>query len=117
MPKLLGYRLSGIIPVSKIVALPSIVTFLKENLPSTSQISVLGERGGIYANTNITQYCTFEKTNGKSSINVNSTGLISCSSFARIGDSADITITYYYPTCGIVTDYITINVEGVGIKE
>ena len=111
MPKLLGLRLSGVIPVSGITAIPSKITFSKKNLPATSQISVLGVRGGIYANSNITQYCTFTKESGKNSINVSSTGLVTCSSYAAEGHSAVISVVYYYPSCGIITDYVNVIVE------
>ena len=111
MPRLLGFRLSGVITVCQIVSLPSKVTFHKSSLPNTSQIHVLGIRGGIYADANITQYCTFTKKIGKYSISVSSSGLITASSSAKVGDSATIDVVYYYPTCGIVADVVEVIVE------
>jgi len=111
MPRLLGYRLSGVITVCQIVSLPSTVTFHKSGLPGTSQIHVLGVRGGIYADANVTQYCTFTKSSGKYSISVSSSGLITVASTAKVGDIATISVVYYYPTCGIITDSVEVNVE------
>jgi hypothetical protein len=103
------------IPVSttsaytSIAAIPSTITWPKLTAEST-QISVLGIKGGVYANTNITTDCTFARS-GSSGSNITvgaSTGVISTSASSLIAPQA-ITIGVTYPS-GSLVDYVTINV-------
>jgi hypothetical protein len=105
------------IPVSttaaytNIAAIPSTITWPKLTAEST-QISVLGIKGGVYANTNITTDCTFARS-GSSGSNITvgaSTGVVSTSASSLIAAQA-ITIAVTYPS-GSLVDYVTINVTG-----
>jgi len=93
---------------SNIAATPSTIYWPKATAQST-QITVLGIRGGIYDNANITSECTFTRvgTTG-SGIIVGSTGLISTSASA-IPDPTTIQINVTYPS-GSLVDYVMINV-------
>ena len=93
---------------SNIAATPSTIYWPKATAQST-QITVLGIRGGIYDNANITSECTFTRvgTTG-SGIIVGSTGLISTSASA-IPNPTTIQINVTYPS-GSLVDYVMINV-------
>lgn len=98
------------VPVSSIAAIPSTVTFSAGGtLPATRQITVLGIRGGIYANTNITSSCTYAKSGSAGpAISVNaSSGLITAGSAATSGQTAVISVTY---ASASLVDYVTVNV-------
>jgi hypothetical protein len=96
------------IPVSAIAGIPSVLTFSRALRPQSQQINVLGIRGGVYANANITNLSTFVKTSGCTTITVNGSGVVTSSSNVNQGDTALITITYYTPATGSLTD--TVNV-------
>ena len=96
-------------PYTAIAATPSTIAWAKSTAQS-SQISVLGIKGGTYANTNITTSCTYARSGSSGSgITVGAaTGLISTSaSSTTIAET--ITIACTYPS-GSLVDYVMINV-------
>jgi hypothetical protein len=91
---------------SSIAAIPSTINFSEASVPDTSAISVLGIRGGLYQNANITSDCTFTKASGGSaSITVNAAGVVTAGSAAVNTDSAVIDVLY---ASGSITDYVTV---------
>jgi len=94
---------------SSIAAIPSTIAWSKLTAYST-QISVLGIRGGVYANTNITTDCTYARSGSSGSgITVGAaTGLVSTSA-SSTPIAEVITVNVTYPS-GSLTDYVTINV-------
>lgn len=98
-------------PVSSIAAIPSTVQFSMASLPSTQQLSVLGIRGGIYQNANVTSSCTFAKVSGSASLSINtSTGLITAASSGSAGHTAMFSATYYTATTGSLIDYVKADI-------
>jgi hypothetical protein len=96
------------IPVASIAAIPSTVSFSAASLPASQQVTVLGIRGGMYANTNITTSCSYVRTSGCATIIVNaSTGVISASATAASGHSAVIGVNY---SSASLVDYVIVNV-------
>jgi hypothetical protein len=99
------------IAVSSIATVPSSVVFSAAAVPASRQVSVLGIRGGIYANTNITTSCSFVVTG--SSIGPITVGLHSGSITAAAGTSAsaaaNILVTYYDATNGSLTDIVRVS--------
>jgi hypothetical protein len=94
---------------SSIAAIPATIAWTKSTAQS-SQINVLGIRGGVYANTNITTDCTFARSGSSGSgITVGaSTGLISTSaSSTTIAETVRINATY---PSGSLVDYVMINI-------
>jgi hypothetical protein len=94
---------------ASIAATPSPVTFSAAGGDQTSQLTVLGIRGGLYANTNITTLCSYAKDSGGSahlSIGA-STGLISMTSGSS-GDVATMTATYVNSTGGSIYDAVPV---------
>jgi len=92
-----------------IAATPSTVTFDVSDLPDTAQITVLGIRGGLMANTNVTTSCSFVRTSGCTTISVGATsGLITASSAVLADSTCVITATYWSAASGSLTD--TMNV-------
>lgn len=92
---------------SAIAAIPSTVTFAAGSTVQTSQLSVLGIRGGVYANVNITDQCTFA-VSGSAAGNItcgSATGLISSGSPISASALALVTITY---ASGSLVDYVTV---------
>jgi hypothetical protein len=95
---------------SQIAALPSTISWTKSTV-QTSQISVLGIRGGNFANENITTDCTYARSGSSGSgITVGaSTGLISTSaSSTTIVETVRINVTY---PSGSLVDYVNINIS------
>lgn len=92
---------------SAIAAIPSLVTFSAGSTAQTAQLSVLGIRGGMYANANITADCTFVASgSAMGNITVNpSSGLISSGSSITTAHGALITVTY---ASGSLVDYVTV---------
>jgi hypothetical protein len=90
---------------TSIASIPSLITF--SGSPATGQISVLGIKGGIYQNTNITTSCTYAASgSSKGTITVGaSTGLVSAGSQVVVGNGALITCTY---AAGSLVDYTTV---------
>jgi len=78
------------IPISSIAAVPSNLEF---TAAGAQNITVLGIRGGVYANTNITTSCSFIRTSGEATFTVGlhtgavNMGVYSGSSFAYISAS------------------------------
>ena len=95
------------ISYASIAAIPSTITFAIGSTLQTSQISVLGIRGGVYANANITDDCTFVATGSSvGNITVGSdTGLVSSGSAIGATDTALIAVTY---ASGSLIDYVTV---------
>lgn len=92
---------------SAIAAIPSTVTFAAGSTVQTSQLSVLGIRGGVYANVNITDQCTFV-VSGSAAGNItcgSATGLINSGSPISASALALVTITY---ASGSLVDYVTV---------
>jgi hypothetical protein len=77
------------------------------DLPATQQLSVIGIRGGLYANTPITTECTYAKVaGGDVDITVNaSSGLVTVAGTAIANDTATIEITK-----GSLKDYVVVTV-------
>lgn len=108
------YAKVSFIPVSasaaytSIAAIPSTIAFSEASVPDTASISVLGIRGGMYQNANITSDCTFTKASGGSaSITVSAGGVVTAGSAAVETDSAVIDVLY---ASGSITDYVTVTV-------
>lgn len=101
---------SNNVVVSSIASIPSTITFTATSLPATQQISVLGIRGGIYANANITSSSTFSKVSGSASITVSAGGLVTAGSSGSAGHTATIGVTYYTVSTGSLIDYVIANI-------
>ena len=94
---------------TSIAAIPSTITWPKLTAQST-QISVLGIKGGVYDNTNITTDCTFARS-GSSGSNITvgaSTGVVSTSASSLVAPQV-IAIDVTYPS-GSLVDHVNINV-------
>jgi hypothetical protein len=91
---------------SSIAAIPSTINFSEASVPDTSAISVLGIRGGLYQNANITSDCTFSVASGGSaSITVSAGGVVTAGSAAVDTDAAVIDVLY---ASGSITDRVTV---------
>ena len=101
---------TGTTTYSSIAALPSTVAWTNSSVQST-QLSVLGIRGGVYANQNITTQCTYARSGSfGAGITVGaSTGLISTSA-SGVTTTGVITIAATYPSASLV-DYVHIVVS------
>ena len=101
---------SGTTEYSSIAALPSTVAWTNSAIQST-QLSVLGIRGGVYANQNITTQCTYARSGSfGAGITVGAaTGLISTSA-SGVTTTGVITIAATYPSASLV-DYVHIVVS------
>jgi len=98
------------IPISSIAAVPSTITFSAGNVPATRNISVLGIRGGIYANANITTTSSFVATGVIGPITVGlHTGVVTAAVGTSASAAASIAVTYYDVTNGSLVDHVTIN--------
>jgi len=95
---------------SSIAAIPATINWTASSAEST-QISVLGIRGGVYANTNITTSCCFVRSGSSGSgitVGLN-TGLVSTSaSSTTIDEQIRIDVGY---ASGSLSDYVVINVS------
>jgi hypothetical protein len=109
------YGTFAYIPVSSatvytsIAATPSTIAWTKLTAQS-SQISVLGIKGGVYDNANITTSCTYARSGSSASGIVvgAATGLITASaSSIPIAETAVIACTY---ASGSLVDYVNINI-------
>jgi len=70
---------------------------------------MLGIRGGLFANANITLSCSYVRSSGCVTISAGSnTGLVTAGSSFLAGESAVFTATYYDTVSGSLTD--TFNV-------
>lgn len=95
------------VAVSSIAAIPSTITFSAGGtLPATQQITVLGIRGGQYANANITTSCSYVKSSGCATITVNATtGVVSASATVAAGHTALIAARY---ASASLVDYVNV---------
>lgn len=100
------------IAVSDIAATPTVLNFsVGAGLPQSKQITVLGLRGGLNGNINVTTSASFVKTSGSASLTVSAGGLVTASVAATAGLVGEIGITYYAgPTTGSLTDIVSLNV-------
>lgn len=101
---------SGSAGISSIAAIPSTVNFVEATLPASQQITVLGIRGGIYSNTNVTANSVFAKVSGSASLTISAGGLITGGSSGSAGHGALFSATYYDATSGSLIDYVQANV-------
>jgi hypothetical protein len=94
---------------SSIASIPSTIVFSAANVPASQQITVLGIRGGLYANANITTSCSFVKSGSSGAqLSVNaSSGVVSASAGSTNGQTCLIACNY---TAGSLIDYVTVNV-------
>jgi hypothetical protein len=100
---------TGTTTYSSIAATPSTITWAKSTAQS-SQITVYGIRGGMYANTPITTSCTFARSGSSGSgVTVGAaTGLISTSASATtIAETVRIDVTY---ASASLIDHVMINI-------
>jgi hypothetical protein len=97
------------VPISDIALTPSILTFLNSSgLPQTKAFNLLGIRGGLYSNLNLTNSGSYAHTSGCVTITTASyTGQTTVSAAGKVGDSALITVTYWDPSSGSLTDTAT----------
>jgi len=94
---------------SSIAAIPSSITFPAASGSATSQLSVLGIKGGLYSNTVITSDCSFTVTGSYPGIGVTAAGLVSVA-------GSQIAVGYYWLVnsiyaSGSLTDYTRVNVS------
>lgn len=103
---------STTIPVSAIAAVPSAVAFSTGTLPATRSITVLGVRGGVYSNVNVTTSCSFVMTGSLSgSLTVGlHTGVVAAGALTTASHVGRVAITYSDPTNGNLTDTVDVTV-------
>lgn len=95
--------------VSDIAATPTVLTFsIGSGLPQSKQITVLGIRGGLLSNVNVTTSSSYVKTSGSAALTVSAGGLVTAGSATTAGLVGLIGITYYDATSGSVTDTVNI---------
>jgi hypothetical protein len=100
------------VAVSSIAATPTTLEFDDDALPGSQNISVLGIRGGLYTNTDITTSCSFAMS-GTSCSYITAglhTGLITVAASASGSQVGTCNITYYDATNGNLTDTVDISV-------
>jgi len=93
---------SGTTSYSSIAVLPSTIAWTNSAIQST-QLSVLGIRGGVYANQNITTQCTYARSGsfGSGITCGSATGLLSTSA-SGVTTTGVITILVTYPSASLV---------------
>ena len=94
---------------SSIAATPSSIAFSQAARPQSQQITVLGIRGGIYQNTNITTSCSFVKS-GSSGAHItcgSASGIVTAGSDVLSGETALIVVNY---ASGSLLDSVNITV-------
>ncbi len=102
---------SAVPPVTAIAAIPTTLSFSAATAPDTGQITVMGIRGGTYANITLTTASSYVRTSGCSTITVGTgTGVVTATSAVNAGDTALITATYYDATSGSLTDTVNVSV-------
>jgi hypothetical protein len=80
---------------SYIAATPASLSFSAAAVPATQSITVLGIRGGVYQNANITTSCSFVKTGSVLSLTCGSaTGVVTAGSAAVAGDNILVYVSY-----------------------
>lgn len=97
------------IPVSAIAAVPGALSF-GSSFPGTRSITVLGIRGGIYANANITTSCSFVMTGSLSgSLTVGlHTGVVAAGALTTASHAGTVHVTYYDSTNGSLVDNVAV---------
>jgi hypothetical protein len=92
--------------VSSIAIVPSVLSFsVASGLPQSKQFNLLGIRGGLYSNLNITASGSYTRTSGCTTISTGSfTGLTTISAAAHAGDTALFAVSYFDPTAGSLVD-------------
>ena len=101
------------VSVNNIAATPAVMDFAAAGTPSDQGITVLGIRGGVYVNTNITTSCSFVMDGtSSSSITVGlHTGTVSTTS-ASGGQAGTVDVTYYDATNGNLYDTVDVTISG-----
>jgi hypothetical protein len=94
---------------SYIAATPSAISFSQAARPQSQSITVLGIRGGVYQNTNITTSCSFVKSGSAGShITCGSlTGVVTAGSDVVSGETALIMVNY---ATGSLLDSVNVTV-------
>ena len=93
---------------SQIAATPSSITFSHLAVPASQSITVLGIRGGVYQNTNITTSCSFVKSGSAPSLTCGSaTGVVTAGSSAVAGDNILVYVNY---ATGSLIDVVPVTV-------
>lgn len=96
------------IAYTDIAATPSVITFTTATA-DTSQLTVLGIKGGLYANAVITSLCTYAVSSGcDTMIWSGSTGIISACATTQYGDAAVVTASYWDVTSGSLADTMSV---------
>lgn len=92
------------IPISYIAAVPGKLSFTSTGVKNET---VLGVRGGIYANANITTSCSFARYSGETAFTVGAhTGAVTCVTYS--GSSTTVfSASYIDATNGTLVDYFT----------
>lgn len=98
------------VPITSISTAPSTPSFSYALRPQTTQLSVLGIRGGLYANVNITTASSFVSQSGCATITISAGGLITSTSSVKAGDNTTFKITYFDLTSGSLNDYVYASV-------
>ena len=103
------------VPISHIAATPSTINIsVAAGLPKTAQITLLGIRGGVYQNTNLTTSGSYAKAAGGTAAAVTvgaGTGVVTAGSASGSGQSCVINCTYYDAASGSLVDYVTVNIN------
>jgi hypothetical protein len=94
---------------TSIAAIPSTIEWVKSTVQN-SNITVLGIKGGVYGNTNITTDCTFARSGSSGSgivVGATTGTLYTSASSTTIAQAITIDVTY---PSGSLVDHVTINV-------
>lgn len=99
------------VPVSSIANSPTVLTFsVAGGKPQSKQMTTLGIRGGLFANSVITTSCSYTRTSGCITISCGSyTGLVTAGSSFLAGESAIFQSAFYDTVSGSLTDTFTVN--------
>jgi hypothetical protein len=91
---------------SYIAAVPAILHY---TTAGAQNITVLGIRGGIYANSNLTTSCSFIRTSGQSTFTVGlHTGVVTMAVYSG-SSTAVISASYVDATNGLLVDTVTVS--------
>jgi len=99
------------IAVSSIAAIPGSLAFSVAAAPATKSITVLGIRGGTYANANITTSCSFVVSGSVAlgfTVGAN-TGVVTGGSLLTASHVGEVRVTYYDATNGSLVDTIQLS--------
>jgi hypothetical protein len=104
-------QVSGAVTYSYIAAVPGAMSFSSTVKPSSQAITVLGVRGGLYANANLTTSCSFvfspNSSAGVFSVGLH-TGILTAGSATSASASGSVVITYYDTTNGSLVDTVSV---------